>query len=284
MIHVDHLTFQYDGAPAPAVQDIAFTVETGQIYGFLGPSGAGKSTVQQILIQLLPLQQGDVRYDDVALADLDKSFFNHIGVSFEHPNLFPRLTGLENLQAYLGLYDGDKEDPHALLERVGLGDAKGKKAEDYSKGMKQRLVFARALLHRPKFLFLDEPTSGLDPATAHIIMDMIDEQRQRGATILLTTHNMLVADALCDVIGFLHDGAIVAQDAPRDLKLQYGTRAVEVELRQDGKLAKETLFLDDDNDKRRLAELTQGDDVETLHTQEATLEQIFIKLTGRGLS
>jgi fluoroquinolone transport system ATP-binding protein len=284
MLEVDRLTFQYPGAPTPAIRDVSFRIESGQVFGFLGPSGAGKTTVQKIMTRLLPLQGGDVRYDGRPLRSLDRRFFAELGVSFEHPNLFPRLTGLENLEAFLGLYPGEHEDPQAMLERVGLGDAAHKKAEDYSKGMKQRLVFARALLHRPTYLFLDEPTSGLDPATARVIIGIIREQRERGATILLTTHDMLVADTLCDTIAFLHDGVIAACDTPRALKLEHGQRSVRVEHRQNAVLVSETLFLDDADDRRYLGSLAQSGEIETLHSQEASLDAIFVKLTGKELA
>jgi fluoroquinolone transport system ATP-binding protein len=284
MLEVDQLTFQYPGAEAPAVRDVSFRIETGQVFGFLGPSGAGKTTVQKIMTRLLPLQGGDVRYDDRPLRELGRSLFAEVGVSFEHPNLFPRLTGLENLEAFLGLYPGEHDDPRAMLERVGLGDAAGKQAEDYSKGMKQRLVFARALLHRPKYLFLDEPTSGLDPATARVIMAIIRERAERGATVLLTTHDMFVADALADTVAFLHDGVIAACDTPRALELMHGQRSVKVEHRQNGVLTSETLFLDDEDDRRYLGSLTATGEIETLHSQEATLDSIFVKLTGKELA
>ncbi|NVB41766.1 ABC transporter ATP-binding protein [Pseudenhygromyxa sp. WMMC2535] len=287
MIEVEQLTFTYPGAQGPAVHDVQFTVQSGEIFGFLGPSGAGKSTVQKIMTRLLPLQSGEVRYDGRSLRTLDRDFFAEVGVSFEHPNLFPRLTGRENLEAFLGLYparDGGHEDPLAVLERLGLGQAADKKAEDYSKGMKQRLVFARSLLHRPAYLFLDEPTSGLDPATARVVMAIIREHKERGAAILLTSHDMLVVDGLCDHLAFLHDGTIAACDTPRALKLRHGERSVRVEHRQNGVLTSETLFLDDAEDRRYLGSLTASGEIETMHSQEATLDTIFVKLTGRELA
>ncbi|MCA9696317.1 MAG: ABC transporter ATP-binding protein [Myxococcales bacterium] len=283
MLEVESLTYTYAGAPEPAVRDVSFRIETGQIFGFLGPSGAGKTTVQKIMTRLLEQQGGEVRYDGRPLTTLDRSFFAEVGVSFEHPNLFPRLTGLENLEAFLGLYPEPHEDPRALMQRVGLGDAVDKKAEDYSKGMKQRLVFVRALLHRPKYLFLDEPTSGLDPATARVIMEIIGEHKQRGATIILTTHDMLVAGTLADQVAFLHEGTIAACDAPRALELQYGQRAVRVEHRQKGVLTSELLFLDDEDDRRYLASLTAAGEIETMHSQEASLDAIFLQITGKAL-
>ena len=284
MLEVDKLTYTYAGSDAPAVRDVTFQIETGQIFGFLGPSGSGKTTVQKIMTRLLDLQGGEVRYDGRPVSGLDRSFFAEVGVSFEHPNLFPRLTGRENLEAFLGLYPKPHLDPVELLTKLGLGDAVDKKAEDYSKGMKQRLVFARALLHQPKYLFLDEPTSGLDPATARVVMGIIREHKERGATVLLTTHDMLVADALSDTIAFLNKGAIEACDTPRALKLMHGKRAVKVEHRQNGVLTSETLFLDDDHDREYLASLTAKGEIETMHSQEATLDSIFVKLTGQELA
>ena len=284
MLEVDTLTYQYAGADAPAVHDVSFTIETGQVFGFLGPSGSGKTTVQKIMTRLLELQGGEVRYDGRPLASLGRNFFAEIGVSFEHPNLFPRLSGLENLRAFLGLYPGPHDDPEELMRRVGLGDAVDKKAEDYSKGMKQRLGFGRSLLHRPKYLLWDEPTSGLDPATARVIMGVIRERKQAGATILLTTHDMLVADALSDTIAFLHEGTIAACDTPRALKLMHGERSVKVEHRQNGVLSSETLFLDDADDRAYLASLSKAGQIETMHSQEATLDSIFVKLTGKELA
>ena len=284
MLEVEGLTFQYPGASSPAVHDVSFSIPPGQVFGFLGPSGAGKSTVQKILTRLLPLQTGAVRYAGRPLGSLGRDFFAEVGVSFEQPNLFPRLSGLENLEAFLGLYPGEHDDPRALLERLGLGEAANKKAEDYSKGMKQRLVFARALLHRPKYLFLDEPTSGLDPATARVVMAIIQEHKQRGACILLTTHDMLVAGKLSDTIAFLHGGTIVASDTPRALELRHGERSVRVEHRQNQVLTSETLFLDEPDDRSYLESLIAKGEIETLHSQEATLDAIFVKLTGKELA
>lgn len=284
MLEVESLSFRYPGAAHAAVHDVAFTIPPGHVFGFLGPSGAGKSTVQKILTRLLPLQQGHVRYGGRELAGLGRDFFRDVGVSFEQPNLYPRLTGLENLEAFLGLYGVEHDDPRALLERLGLGQAAHVRAEDYSKGMKQRLVFARALLHRPTYLFLDEPTSGLDPATVRVVMQIIEEHKQRGASILLTTHDMFVAGKLSDTIAFLHGGTIVAQDTPRALELRYGERAVRVEHRQNGVLARETLFLDEPDDRTYLQSLIAGGELETLHSREATLDAIFVKLTGKELA
>lgn len=284
MISVRNLTFTYPRASSPAVRDVAFDIPKGEIFGFLGPSGAGKSTVQNIMTGLLPVQHGSVTYEGKAIPEWGKQIYGRIGVSFEQPNLYMKLTGLENLRFHAGLYDGPTVPGERLLEMVGLGDAANKRASEYSKGMQQRLVFARSLVNRPDILFLDEPLAGLDPSTSQRIRQIIVGEKERGATIFLTTHNMSVADELCDVVAFINEGCLVCQDSPRSLKLKFGQRAVAVDYRVGGELRTEMLFLDNEDDIGRLKRLVSSGTIETMHSQEATLEQIFIKLTGRGLS
>jgi len=284
MLQVKNLYHDYEGKGKYAVQDVSFEIDRGQIFGFLGPSGAGKSTVQNILIGLLPLQRGEVRYGDISIRQLDVRFFNQLGVSFEHPNVYGRLTGYENLRYYAGLFDVPTADPLRLLEAVGLTEAAHRKASQYSKGMRQRLVFARALINNPKMLFLDEPTSGLDPSTAAVIKELILQKKKEGSTIFLTTHNMATADELCDCVAFLNEGVIVAMDTPRNLKLAHGEKSVRVEYGANGRVEQRLFFLDRPEDHRAFSEVVQRSDIQTVHSQEATLEQIFIKLTGRGLT
>lgn len=284
MIAVRNLYHDYEGNGRYAVKDVSFTIEKGQIFGFLGPSGAGKSTVQNIMIGLLPLQQGGITLNGRPVQGLQASFFNQIGVSFEHPNLYTKLTGYENLKYYAGLFDVPTADPLQLLEMVGLKEDAHKRAASYSKGMKQRLVFARALINKPRILFLDEPTSGLDPNLASVVKDVIRQKREEGATIFLTTHNMFIAEELSDQVGFINEGALAALDTPRSLKLRYGENSVRVEYRHGSGLETAVFFLDNPADRAAFNEIVNTRDVQTMHTQEATLEQIFIKLTGRGLT
>ncbi len=284
MLTVNRLFHDYEGKGKYAVQEVSFEIQQGEIFGFLGPSGAGKSTVQNILTGLLPIQKGDVTYSGVSIRQLDTRFFNQLGVSFEHPNLYSRLTGYENLKFYAGLFDVPTLDPVKLLEAVQLTEAVHRKVSAYSKGMRQRLVFARSLINNPKMLFLDEPTSGLDPNTAGVIKDLILQKKNEGCTIFLTTHNMTIADELCDRVAFLNDGKIAAMDTPRNLKLLHGERSVKVEFGSNGKVESRIYFLDRAEDHQAFSELVQRQTIQTIHTQEATLEQIFIKFTGRGLS
>ncbi|MDI6707406.1 MAG: ABC transporter ATP-binding protein [Bacillota bacterium] len=283
MLKVKELYHSYTNDDRYAVQNVSFEIQRGEIFGFLGPSGAGKSTVQNIMTGLLKLQRGDVLYEGKSIKNISAKFFNRIGVSFEHPNLYNKLTGYENLKYYAGLFDVPTDDPMRLLDMVGLRADAHKRASAYSKGMKQRLVFVRALLNRPDILFLDEPTSGLDPNTASRVKDIIISKKEEGCTVFLTTHNMFVADELCDRVAFLNEGKIVTMDSPRNLKLKYGDKSVKVEYMHNNAVNSRIFFLDDERDRKEFNELLDSREVQTIHSQEATLEQIFIKLTGRGL-
>ncbi len=283
MIEVKNLYHRYEKKGKDAVSDVSFSIEKGEIFGFLGPSGAGKTTVQNIMIGLLGLQKGEVLYDGKSIKKMKSDFYNSIGVCFEQSNLYTKLTGFENLRYYAGLFNVPTLDPMLLLESVGLKDAAHKRCGTYSKGMKQRLTFTRSLINDPGILFLDEPTGSLDPGLAKKIKEMIVGLKKEGKTIFLTTHNMYIADELCDRVAFINEGEIIASDSPRNLKLKYGNKSVKVEYKTDGKLASEIFFLEKENDLNAFNKIISGKTVQTIHSQEATLEQIFIKLTGREL-
>lgn len=283
MIHVEHLFHSYQRNDQFQVHDLSFDVRAGEIFGFLGPNGAGKSTTQRILTGLLPVQRGQVMVAGHDLRHPGRELFNLIGVSFEQPNVYKKLTGLENLRFFRDLYAGPTADPRDLLQRFGLSDVAHKPAGTYSKGMQQRLVLARSLLNRPRLWFLDEPTSGLDPVSAQDIKHLIREQQAAGTTIFLTTHDMHVAEELCDRVAFLHAGRIVALDTPRNLRLRFGQRLLKVEYRQNGTVASEWLAPGEETARRRLLELMEAGTLETIHSQEASLDAVFIAVTGRGL-
>lgn len=283
MIDVRGLYHSYTRDENYAVKDVNFNIEKGEIFGFLGPSGAGKSTTQNILIGLLELQKGNVAIDSIDIKKGSSKLFNSIGVSFERANVYRKLTGIENLEFYASMFDVPTENPLKLLKMVGLGDAAKKRAGGYSKGMLQRLVFARSMINNPKIWFLDEPTSGLDPATAGTIKDIIKEKQKSGTTIFLTTHNMFTADELCDRVGFITDGELKVVDSPRNLKLKFGEKFVNIEYKDNGILKTEKLSTTEGSDRERIKRLLDAGNIETMHTREATLEEIFIKLTGKEL-
>jgi fluoroquinolone transport system ATP-binding protein len=283
MIMVENLSFTYPKAAVPAIRGLSFGIARGEIFGFLGPSGAGKSTTQKILIGLLKDYQGQVSVLGNDLKDWRADYYERIGVSFEAPNHYLKLTALENLRYFAALYGGATKEPRGLLERVGLGADGDKPVSQFSKGMKNRLNVARALLHDPELLFLDEPTTGLDPANARLIKELIEEQRSAGQTVFLTTHNMTVADELCNRVGFIVDGEAILIDAPRDLRLRYGRPVARVEYQTAGQMAQRDFPLETLGDDAEFIALLRSGKVQTIHTLEATLEDIFIEVTGRRL-
>ena len=229
MITVKNLYHSYTNDQAYAVKGISFEISKGEVFGFLGPSGAGKSTTQGILTGLLPLQKGEVEVAGYDMRHRKRDMFNKIGVSFEQSNVYNKLSAIENLEFYKKLFDVDTVDPMKLLELVGLDKVAHKKAGTFSKGMKHRLTFIRSMLNNPELWFLDEPTTGLDPAIARQIMEIVKQKKVEGTTVFLTTHNMNIADELCDRVAFIIDGDIKLIDSPRNLKLQFGEKLVVVD-------------------------------------------------------
>ncbi len=288
MINVEELSYTYSTGTTPAVAGISFDIDEGEIFGFLGPSGAGKSTTQKVLIGLLHEFEGDVSVLGRELQAWSSEYYERIGVSFEQPNHFLKLTALENLSYFASLYSGPTEPPAKLLEAVDLAQDAETRVGQFSKGMKNRLTVARALINRPTVLFLDEPTAGLDPLNAQRIKNLIAEQREAGATVFLTTHDMWAADQLCDRVAFIIDGRIELIDSPRELKLRHGSPSVRLELRPETSstrtVSKRDFELDGLGDNDEFRALLRDRRVETIHSQEATLEKIFIEVTGRRLS
>lgn len=284
MIEVKNLYHSYDEDEKYQVKDVTFTVEKGEIFGCLGPSGAGKSTIMNILTGLLKLQRGDVSIGEYEVAKIKDEMYNMMGVSFEQSNVYSKMTALENLEFYSKLFDVETRDPLELLEMVGLREKAGIRAGDFSKGMKHRLTFIRSMINNPEVWFLDEPTTGLDPAIASTIKDIIKSQKDAGVTTFLTTHNMFIADELCDRVAFIVDGEIRLIDSPKNLKLQYGEKFVDIEYLKDAEILRETLSIEMESEKQRIAHIISKHEIRTMHTKEATLEEIFIKVTGKELS
>jgi fluoroquinolone transport system ATP-binding protein len=283
MIEVENLTFSYQGSAQLALNGLSFAVQPGEIFGFLGPSGAGKSTTQKILIGLLKGYQGQVRVLGRDLRSWGKDYYERVGVCFEIPAHHLKLTALENLAYFRAFYAGPTEEPAELLRLVGLEQDGDKPAAQFSKGMRIRLNLAQALLHRPELLFLDEPTAGLDPVNARRIRTLIRQKQQQGTTIFLTTHDMAVAEELCDRVAFIVDGRLNLIDAPRRLKLDYGRPTVRVEYEGNGRLAGVEYPLAGLWGNQEFLALLREQKVQTIHSQETTLEDIFIGVTGRRL-
>jgi len=280
-IQVDNISFDY--GDIHAVKGISFDVQPGEILGFLGPNGAGKSTTIKMLTGQITPKSGAARILGKDVAKDDPQIQAQIGVCFEEKNLYLNMSALENLDFYASLFGIKDPDSMEVLRRVGLADRAKDRVHSFSKGMRQRMMISRAFINKPTVLFLDEPTDGLDPVTSASIRKTIKEEADRGAAVLLTTHDMFEADELSDRVAFINDGEIVALDTAENLKLKYGTRSVKVRLREGDGVHEEHLQIGEDGSSARLAELAASPDLLTIHTEEATLEAIFIELTGRGL-
>ncbi|MCM1989367.1 ABC transporter ATP-binding protein [Oceanirhabdus seepicola] len=243
MIRVNNLSFGYY-KNKKILKDINFHVKEGEIFGFLGPNGSGKSTTQKLLMGVLSGNQGDILINYEDIKNKTRLFYEDIGVLFEIPYLYNTLSAVDNLKYFSSFYKKSNiRDIEELLDCVELKtEYRKKQVKHYSKGMKQRTSVARSLINNPRILFLDEPISGLDPAGAILIKNIIKKEKEKGTTIFLTTHNMFVADELCDRVAFISDGYVETIDTPRNLKSTYGDSG------------------------------------------ESTLEDVFVKLTGRRLS
>ena len=281
MIEVKDLYFSY--TKAPFLKDINFSVHKGEIFGFLGPSGAGKSTLQKVLTGLCRNYQGTARILDTDSNHLDNEFYENIGVDFEFPSLFEKLTARENLKYFASLYSGRKREIDELLKEVGLLEHADKKVSTFSKGMKSRLNFIKSLVHDPQILFLDEPTSGLDPNNAKIMKDMILKERNKGKTIIITTHNMLDATELCDRVVFIVDGQMKALDTPHNFIMQRGAARVTYSFVENGSEQVRTTTLTELSNDEVLKKLISENRITSIHSLEPTLSDIFIELTGAQL-
>lgn len=279
MFRVNNLTFKYPKNHEDTIKGISFEIKEGEVFGLLGPSGVGKSTTQKILIKLLDKYKGEVLYKGKGLNEYGKEFYQEIGVGFEMPVHFSKLTAQENINFFKKLYKSNA-DTDELLKTVGLFKDKDKKVSEYSKGMKIRLNFVRALINNPKILFLDEPTNGLDPKNARIVKDIIKEYKEKGGTVLLTTHLMNDVDELCDNVAFMAGGKIVEIDTPKNLKFKYGLRKVDIEYVEKDKLLKESFELDTLGEDNKFFNIVKTKKIATMHSKETTLDDIFIKVTG----
>lgn len=281
MINVERLTRRFGHRVALNAVDLH--VEQGNIVGLLGPNGAGKTTLMRILTGQLRPSEG---HATVAGHDVtrDRGRLRHeVGVLFEVQNLYSRLTVDENLRLFAAIFHVPTARIPELLEQFGLSDRRHARVSGLSHGMRQKVLLARAFLHRPRVLFLDEPTTGLDPNWTKVVHDLVLSIRTLGTTVLLATHQMRTADVLCDKVAIIDQGKIVAHDAPRTLKRRYSTRRIELESLRDGRTDRRSLSIDDAAADAVAGAIRDGTLV-SVHTEEATLDDVFRDLTGRSLA
>ena len=282
MILVKDCEFSYD--KKPFISNVNFEVGQGEIFGFLGPSGSGKSTLQKILIGLLKNYKGSVQVFGKEVREQKDDYYEHIGIDFEFPSFYEKLTAVENLKFFSSLYKTAPRNIDSLLEQIGLLRDKDKKLSSYSKGMKSRLNFVKALVHNPELLFLDEPTSGLDPSNSRIMKKMILEEKKAGKSIILTTHNMQDAAELCDRVAFIVDGHVKAMDTPHNLIMKKGAGVISYSYLEGNNEKQAECSLDATGKDEKLKELIQSGKLLTIHSMEPDLGDIFMEVTGRGLN
>jgi len=268
-------------AAKTAIKDLSIDIKEGEMFGFLGPSGAGKTTTIKIVTGQLKQTGGKAAILGRDTTTLNHEIYSQIGIVTDNSGLYENMSAYDNLLVFARILNINKNEIPVLLCKVGLGDEGSKQVKKFSRGMKQRLIFARAMLNKPKILFLDEPTSGLDPSTALEIHKLMLSMKNEGTTFFLTTHNMTEAAKLCDRIALFNEGVIVDMGTLDELSQKYNDqKSVKILLNSGEEVS---LALTPDN-SQKIEMLVARDAVVTIHSQEPTLENIFLKLTGRELS
>lgn len=277
-IRMEHISKTY--GKTPVLKDLNAVLQKGEILGFLGPSGAGKTTTIKILTGQLKPTDGEAFVLGIRVDQIDETIYEQIGIVTDVSGIYERMNVYDNIKYFARILKVDRQEIDQILKRVGLYEHRKQPAGKLSKGQTQRLILARAVLHKPRVLFLDEPTSGLDPATAQEIHRLLLELKEEGMAIFLTTHNMEEATKLCDHVALLNDGQIVEYGAPKELCLRYNREKRYRVLLENGETAELT---QDEEDIQRLTEWLRTDQAASVHSCEPTLETVFLKVTGRGL-
>ena len=272
MIRVENVSKSF--GDKKALHQISFEIQEGEIFGFLGPSGSGKTTMINVLTGQLAADQGKTVLLGKNSQDLTSNDLEQIGIVSDGSGFYEKMSLYKNLLIYAKLYGLKSDRVDTVLDQVGLSDAKNLIAEKLSTGMKQRMFLARALLNAPKILFLDEPTSGLDPTTSKMIHTLLQELKQAGTTIFLTTHDMNEATLLCDRLSLLNKGNLIEYGSPQEIIQKYHVDKKVRLCYQDG--------------RERVVSFEEIPHLDTrdliaVHSCEPTLEEIFIRLTGEKL-
>jgi len=296
-LEIDRLTKRY-GATL-ALDAIQFSVPRGQIFGFLGANGAGKTTTMRICLGIIPADAGEVRWDSTPVLQLSRALWGYLP---EERGLYPRLPVLDQLVYLASLYGTDpdqaRRDATQWLERFRIPELAFRRAEELSKGNQQKVQFIAAILHDPEILLLDEPFTGLDPVNVGLLKDAIHELRERDRTIIFSTHQMELAEALCESVAIIDRGRLVAEGGVRSLKRASGARLVRLAfddgigrgwleglpgvtvVREDADYTDVSLAEDADPAQVLREVLSRGAPVSSFETRDPTLETVFIELVG----
>lgn len=261
------------------LNDISCTITENEIFGLLGPSGSGKTTIINILTGQIKKTAGEVTVFGVNSDNIPDEIYESIGMVLDVPGLFERLTCYQNLLIFAYIHNIDKKEISEVLSKVNLTNEAKTKSYKLSKGMRQRLVIARAILHKPKLLFLDEPTSGLDPTNALEIHKLIILLREHGTTVFLTTHKMDEAMKLCDNIALLNNGIIVEYGAPDLICCKYkNINDITIIL----KTGRKIILPNSAESADEIARYLNSEQIEAIHSSEPDLEKVFLSVTNKG--
>ena len=262
------------------IEDVSFDIKRGEIFGLLGPSGSGKTTIIKILTGELTKTSGEVEVLGLQPEQFKSSLFkSKIGILSDNSALYERLTILDNLKLFCKLYGAPINRIDEVLQMVNLQEDRSKQVSKLSRGMKQRILLAKALMHKPALLFLDEPTSALDPGNAADIHRGLKRLNEQGTTIFLNTHDMAEASQLCDRVAFLNNGQLQEMDAPGTLRYKYSSHTFHIETFSGERLVLENV----PENAAEISRLIVEKQVKEMHTDNPTLGDIFIKVTGKEL-
>ena len=279
MIQIDDMVVRY--GHFTAVDHLSLAVQPGELFGFLGPNGAGKSTTIKVLIGAHKPSSGAVHVAGFAVPQHLSRVKPLFGYVPDNENHIEEFTGRENLALFARLYGIDRSEVQNVLRRLELDEAADLRVQNYSKGMRRKLLIAREILHRPRILYLDEPTANLDAHSTVLVRQLLRDLSVDGVTVFLTTHDMEEVEEICDRVAIIARGKLVECDTPSNFVLRHAERKVEVQFERDAVLHREVLDLDIPRERERLAEVIRTEKCSRVHTQEFHFEEVFVKLTGQ---
>ena len=261
-----------------ALKDLSFHIKKGECAGLLGPNGAGKSTTVQVLLGSLVPSEGKTRVFGANPAETPKAVHAVTGYVPDTPSLYEDLTVYQNIDLFRRIYREPKQRTWDIIKKMNLEDKSQSKAKQLSKGLLQRLLIARSLVHIPQFLIMDEPTVALDPSSTDFICKVLEELKSQGVTMLLCTHLMSLAEKLCDRIILLNKGKKIEEGALAELKKKYGDSQLKIKLKEKGGELKTVSFPMTKNFIKELEKIQKTGAIVSINTNEPSLEEIFIRL------
>lgn len=265
-----------------AVDNLNLEVRKGDLFGFLGPNGAGKTTTIKVLIGSLHPNSGRVTVAGYQIPrdfELAKPLFGYVPDTENHVEEF---TGRENLELFARLYGSSISRVDEVLNLLELSEAANVAVKAYSKGMRRKLLIAREIMHKPRILYLDEPTANLDAHSTELVRNLLRKLGSEGVTVFMTTHNMEEVEQICDRVAILCKGKLIECDTPTSFMTRHSKRIVQTHFERDEEVVRETLNLDDVEQRDRLAGIIQNERCVRVHSQEFEFEDVFLELTGQA--